>query len=390
MIFSIITIFPDFFNSPLKHGLLEKAIAGEKVRVNIYNLREYAKGRHRQTDDAPFGGGPGMVMMPAPLSKAITKAKKDSPNAKVFALSPGGRVLNDRIAREIAENEKKIILVCGRYEGMDQRIIDHYCHGELSIGDFVLTGGEAAALVVMDAVSRHIPGVIGDPESVSRESFAKALAYPQYTRPANFEGHKAPDVLTSGHKKNIEKWRDEAALLRTKIHRPDLLINLCAEKLWTCLNLPSELSPGKLKRAIRTVEILLTINDAHNLGGVVICCPNKEIRDKFRDKFDSGLVYIKSGALAAVRTVLKRTGKEPKILEPGFSHTKKELNIKAGRKFLTDQEAPVFVVLSEWGSKFNLPPGSKTKMVHYFLPKSIEDLPLPYRTAIILDRLIGN
>ena len=320
MRFQIVTIFPDFFSTPLEHGLLDKAIDADRIVVDVVNLRQFAKGRHRQTDDAPYGGGPGMVMMPEPLVCAIDHAKKKDPDARVIALSPGGRRLTDRYARQLARDNRGLILLCGRYEGIDQRIIDHYCDEEISIGDFVLTGGEPAALVLIDAVSRMLPGVVGDPESVDRDSFKIALAPPQYTQPRSFEGHSVPAVLTSGDHAKIESWRRRAAQKRTSHYRPKLLIDLARTDTWLVI----VRGENSGTNAVETIELqqTLAVAEAFELAGVVFVCPAIVVRDGTRAQIDSLALPSDRGTVVAVKRSLKdaenwvrkRTGKTPLVI----------------------------------------------------------------------------
>ncbi|MBE7075268.1 MAG: tRNA (guanosine(37)-N1)-methyltransferase TrmD [Clostridiales bacterium] len=215
----IITIFPDMFQ-PLKESIIKRAVQKQVVEINIVNLRDYSKDAHKKTDDIPYGGGAGMVMTPQPLYDAINALKTQ--NAKVIYMSPRGRVFKQATAKEMSKLEH-IILVCGHYEGIDERIIELCNMEELSIGDYVLTGGELPAMVVADSIIRLLDGAITT-ESLNEESFSCGLLeYPQYTRPQNFMGKEVPSVLLSGHHANIEKWRKEKSLEITKKNRPDLL-----------------------------------------------------------------------------------------------------------------------------------------------------------------------
>ncbi len=223
MIFHIITIFPDYFSSPLKYGVIAKAISSGKLEVNLVDLRQFTTDKHRTTDDRPYGGGAGMVMIPGPLSKAIESVKKGRTDLKVILLSPAGNLLNHDLAKELAE-QKELVLICGRYEGVDQRIVDRYVDMELSIGDYVLTGGEPAAIVVIDAIGRLLPSVLGCDQSAKNDSFATGLLeHPQYTRPRTFMNMEVPQVLLEGNHKEIEKWRRRKSLELTAKRRPDLL-----------------------------------------------------------------------------------------------------------------------------------------------------------------------
>lgn len=215
----ILTLFPEMF-SPLKESIIKRAVEDGKIEINITNIRDFANPPHYRCDDMPFGGGAGMVMMCEPLFKAIEIVKRE--NTKIFYMSPRGKVFKQSLASEMSKLEH-IVLLCGHYEGIDQRVIDYFNIEELSIGDYVLTGGELPAMVVADSVIRLIPGVIRE-ESTLDESFSdNLLEYNQYTRPAEFMGMKVPEVLLSGHHKNIEIWRKKESLEITKKNRPDLL-----------------------------------------------------------------------------------------------------------------------------------------------------------------------
>jgi len=221
--FDIITIFPGIFESPLSASLLGKARQEGLLDVRTHDLRDYSLNKHKKVDDYPFGGGVGMVMNVEPITRAVEAVKKDRPKARSILLSPSGRPFNQKKAWELSR-EEEIILVCGRYEGVDERVRLHVVDEEISIGDYVLAGGEFAALVVLEAVSRLVPGVLGDERSVVEESFSDALLeYPQYTRPQEFEGHRVPEVLVSGDPKKIQSWQRQEALKKTAEVRPDLL-----------------------------------------------------------------------------------------------------------------------------------------------------------------------
>jgi tRNA (guanine37-N1)-methyltransferase len=239
MIFDVITIFPGFFRSILEHGLLRRAVTGGRVEIRLHDLRNYARDHHRTVDDRPFGGGPGMVFKPEPMFRAVEGVKKEAAEASfpVVLLSPQGRLLNQRVAEELAQ-EARIVLICGRYEGVDERVAESLATDELSIGDYVLSGGELAAAVVMETVIRLLPGVLGNEESRAQDSFTSPaeggtalgrqglLDFPQYTRPMNFRGLHVPEVLLSGNHQEIRQWRRRQALVRTWKKRPDLLSGL--------------------------------------------------------------------------------------------------------------------------------------------------------------------
>lgn len=219
---TILTLFPEMFTGFLTESIIGRAVRSGSLKIEIENLRNFGHGTRRQVDDTPYGGGAGMVLKADVVVPAIKKIKEGDPLAKVILLTPQGRRLEQKLVRELA-SEEGLILVCGHYEGFDERIRD-YVDEEISIGDYVLTGGELGAAVIIDAVSRLIPGVLGKDESVQVESFEGGLLeFPQYTRPEEFEGKKVPEVLLSGNHAKIEKWRKDESLKKTKKRRPDLL-----------------------------------------------------------------------------------------------------------------------------------------------------------------------
>ena len=221
----VLTLFPAMFAAYLGESILQRAQTAGLIAINLHNIRDYATGRHRVTDEPPFGGGGGMVLKPEPIFAAVEAiGGAASPGPRRILLSPQGRPLTQALAAALAD-EPWLLLLCGRYEGVDERVREHLVDDEISIGDYVLTGGELAALVVIDAVARHVPGVLGDEHAAARDSFAIGLLEgPHYTRPVSFRGHDVPDVLRSGHAGRINRWRREAALRRTWQRRPDLLL----------------------------------------------------------------------------------------------------------------------------------------------------------------------
>ncbi|MGH2736363.1 MAG: tRNA (guanosine(37)-N1)-methyltransferase TrmD [Actinomycetota bacterium] len=217
----VVTIFPEIFESPLKASLLGKAIGAGLLEVTIRDLRAYGRGRHRAVDDEPYGGGAGMVMRPEPIFEAVESIAGD--RSRVVLLSPrGARLTQAEVAR--LGGYGHLILICGRYEGVDERVAQHLAHEEISIGDYVLAGGELAALVVIETLSRLVPGVLGNTASLETESHARGLLeYPHYTRPPEFRGWQVPEVLLSGHHAEVERWRRDEAARLTRERRPDLL-----------------------------------------------------------------------------------------------------------------------------------------------------------------------
>lgn len=223
MRFDVITIFPEIFRGVFEFGIVSRAVEAGLIEIRIHDLRDYSHDRHRQVDDRPFGGGAGMVMKPEPVFRAVEAVIAFAPYAKSVLLSPQGRLFNQRVAEEFAR-EAAIILICGRYEGVDERVAEHLVNDEVSIGDYVLSGGEIPAMVVIDSVTRLIPGALGSDESAVHESFAAGLLdHPQYTRPPEFRELRVPEVLMGGNHAEIERWRRRKAIEKTLCRRPDLI-----------------------------------------------------------------------------------------------------------------------------------------------------------------------
>lgn len=218
----ILTLFPELIEPSFNHSILKRAQHNGLLDTTVIDIRNYARNKHASVDDKPYGGGAGMVMQVGPVARAL-RSVKQQPKGKVYLLSPTGKRFNQKMAKQLCR-ERQFTLICGHYEGFDQRIHDHFVDDEISIGDFVLTGGEPAAVVIVDAVTRLIPGVLGDRASAEQDSFADGLLdYPHYTRPVKYGHWKVPDILLTGHHKKVEKWRREQQLQRTLEKRPDLL-----------------------------------------------------------------------------------------------------------------------------------------------------------------------
>ena len=223
MRFDVFTLLPQTLSPYLQASILQKAAERGLIEIALHNIRDWTRDKHHTTDDTPYGGGGGMVMKPEPVFEAVESVLGPEPACPVIMLSPQGRVFSQSVADELSHHER-LALLCGRYEGVDERVHEHLVTDEISIGDYVLTGGELPALVVIDAVARLIPGVLGDPEGAADDSHATGLLeYPHYTRPPEFRGWKVPEVLLSGHHGEVDRWRREQALLRTLQRRPDLL-----------------------------------------------------------------------------------------------------------------------------------------------------------------------
>jgi tRNA (guanine37-N1)-methyltransferase len=223
MNFIILTLFPNMISSSFGDGVLKRVIDKGDISVIPINIRDFAEGKHQITDDRPYGGGCGMIMKPEPVAAAIYSTKKKFPKAYTILLTPQGRVFNQKVARDFLQHET-LILICGRYEGVDERIREEWVNDEVSIGDYILTGGEPAAVVIVDAVARLIPGTLGGASSAEEDSFSNGLLeYPHYTRPRSFQGANVPHVLLSGDHEKIRRWRREYSLIRTLLKRPELL-----------------------------------------------------------------------------------------------------------------------------------------------------------------------
>lgn len=234
MFFDIITIFPDFFSGILSNGILRRAVAGGRAHIRLHNLRDFTDDPHHSVDDRPFGGGPGMVFRPEPVFRAVESIQAEALGEplRIVLLTPQGRVLNQRTVEQLSR-EARLVLICGRYEGVDERVAAHLATDEISIGDYILSGGDVAAAVLMESIVRLLPGVLGNEESSRAESFAlpgperstpaRLLDFPHYTRPADFRGWKVPEVLLSGDHERIRDWRAQKAFEKTCRMRPDLL-----------------------------------------------------------------------------------------------------------------------------------------------------------------------
>lgn len=223
MKFDILTLFPAMFEGPLTESILRRAIEKGLLEIRLHQIRDFATDRHKVVDDAPYGGGDGMVMKVEPIAACLEAVKAERPKARVLLTSPRGRLFNHAAARELSR-EEEVIIICGRYEGVDERVRELFVDDEFSIGDFVLTGGELAAMVMVDATARFVPGVLGSPGSAETDTFSDGLLeYPQYTRPADFRGHPVPPVLLSGNHAEVARWRRRKALEKTFHARPELL-----------------------------------------------------------------------------------------------------------------------------------------------------------------------
>jgi tRNA (guanine37-N1)-methyltransferase len=249
MIFDILTIFPDLLESPLNESIIRRAREADKVRIKVINIRDFATDKHAMTDDRPFGGGEGLVMKPEPLTAALEMAQAGSTSNRVVLLSPQGKQYDQKMAEELS-CEEHIILICGRYEGVDERFRAKSVDDEISIGDYILTGGELPAMILIDSVTRLLPGVLGCSDSAEKDTFSRQLLkHPQYTRPRNFDGEEIPEILLSGDHKRIEEYRFLESVKRTIDRRPDLLAQEWFNKEEVTL-----LKKSKLYQTVREIQ----------------------------------------------------------------------------------------------------------------------------------------
>lgn len=254
MRFDVFTIFPEVFNPYINTSIIQRAITNHIIQINLHNIRDWAADKHHTTDDTPFGGGGGMVMKPEPLFSAVEGVAGDPPECPVILMSPQGSLLTFQKAKELSQLSRLVIL-CGRYEGVDERVVEHLVTEEISIGDYVLSGGELPALVLIEALTRLLPGALGDPEGAQDDSFASGLLeYPHFTRPAEYRGWKVPEVLLNGNHKEINRWRRKQALKRTLLKRPDLIdaAALDKEDIKLLIELSNEIQiPAELMKIIK-------------------------------------------------------------------------------------------------------------------------------------------
>jgi tRNA (guanine37-N1)-methyltransferase len=256
MKFDILTLFPEIIAPYIQASIMQRAISNKVIDINLHNLRDWATDKHHTTDDTPFGGGGGMVMKPEPIFAAVEELQKETDPCPIVLLTPQGMLLDHAAALEFS-NAKRMIILCGRYEGVDERVRTHLVTDEISIGDYVLSGGELPALVLMEAITRLLPGALGDPKGAADDSFANGLLeYPHYTRPAVFRDWDVPDILTSGDHKAVSRWRKKQAWLRTLLKRPDLVeviqLNAVDVEILREIDQEGEMTlPEKIKNIIR-------------------------------------------------------------------------------------------------------------------------------------------
>jgi tRNA (guanine37-N1)-methyltransferase len=379
----VITIFPEYFESPLKIGLLGKALKKGIIKINLYNLRDFTEDKHKVVDDEPFGGGEGMVFKPEPLYKAISHIKNLDPSAWIIYLSPQGEVLNQKIAERLSKKEH-LVLICGRYEGIDERIRANFIDEEISIGDYVVFGGEVASLVLIETLARLIPGVVGKKDSVEKESFSTGLLkYPCYTRPRNFMGYEVPEILLSGNHAEIERYRRKLSLEITLKRKPYLFKSvelteedrkflaelLKSQRLYIFLvHYPVFNKKGeKIASAITNLDLhdLSRLARTYGVKGVFIIQPLEDQRKLAEELIEywlnkKGAQYnpLRKSAIelvklfetldSAISEVEKIEGEKPVLLGTDASPKRKYISCEEVRKILW--EKPVVLVLgTAWG-----------------------------------------
>ncbi|MBI2991289.1 MAG: tRNA (guanosine(37)-N1)-methyltransferase TrmD [Deltaproteobacteria bacterium] len=423
MNFTVITIFPEMFASPLGHSILKKAQEKGLISVRTVDLRDYATDRHRTTDDSPYGGGQGMVMKPEPLVAAIEDARKKLDNPRVVLLAPQGRLFTQEQAARLAQ-EKELVLICGRYEGIDERV-KGFVDEELSIGDYTLSGGEPAAVVVIDAVTRLIPGVLGNEKSSQEESFADGLLeYPHYTRPEEFRGMKVPEVLLSGDHDKVRSWRRQMSLELTRRRRPDLFHKapLAAEERGSLAAGASRLCMALLHYPVydkngQVVTTAVTNMDIHDIArsartyGVprfYVVTPVKalqklalKILSHWEQGYGSEYNQTRKEALAVVRLkdtlddvmldVEREYGSKPKLVVTSARPGGKRTSFLELRDMLIKSDQPFLLLLGTgWGLTDTILAQSDYLLEPIDGGTDYNHLAVRSAAAIFLDRLLGK
>ncbi len=412
----VLTIFPSLFDSFLNESLLKKAIEKGIVDVRVHDLREYSCNKHKKVDDAPFGGGAGMVMTPQPIADAINALKgealKKEGRSKTVLLDPGGKRFDQKLAKELSTFDR-LILICGRYEGVDERIAENFADEVISIGDFILSGGEVAAMAVTEAVFRLLPGAIGNVESLEDESFERGfLEYPQYTRPEDFRGFKAPEVLLSGHHENIEKWRRQKALEKTARIRPDLLPDIAADIKFSIalVHYPvAGKSGNEMTSSVTTIDVhdLARIGKTFGAKTVYIVTPiedQQRLVERIRMHWatEERLQQTDARRAAALDTIKVVSsmdeiiegakGKRIKLLATSATAMENAVSPAEWRKIAAHNPADEWVIV--FGTAYGLGKSLVEKADSRLLPitgaSEFNHLPVRAASAIILNSLIGR
>jgi tRNA (guanine37-N1)-methyltransferase len=420
--FTVITIFPNMLSSPLSHSILKKAQTNGLIKIDVVDLRDYTADRHRTTDDSPYGGGHGMVMKPEPLVAAVEEARSRTPDARVILLTPRGRVFDQQTAKKLA-NQRNVVLICGRYEGIDERV-SAFVDDEISLGDYTLSGGEPAAIVVIDAVARLVPGVLGNANSTAEESFTDGLLeYPQYTRPEEFRGMKVPEVLLSGDHERIKEWRQQQSLAVTQERRPDLIANLrvsnettveSAAQAAVYLALLHYPVYDKNGQVVTTAVTNMDIHDISRAGrtygvrGFFVVTPVKALQklalkiiDHWEVGYGSQYNTTRKEALALARicdtlddamiAIEQETGAMPVIVATSARSTGSRSSFAALQDMLNKQTRPFLIVFGTgWGLTETI-----LSQADYILEAIEGDaefnhLSVRSAAAIVLDRLLGH
>jgi len=419
--FTVITIFPQMLTSPLGHSILKKAQENGLIQVDLVDLRDYTSDRHHSTDDTPYGGGQGMVMKPEPLVAAIEHMRSQQPSARVILLTPRGRVFDQRIAKEFSQ-QKTLILLCGRYEGIDERV-SAFVDEEISIGDYTLSGGEPAAVVVIDAVARLLSGVLGNEDSAAEESFTDGLLeYPQYTRPEDFRGIKVPEILLSGDHERIKKWRRQKSIEVTRARRPDLLAKTGTEvenvdrsqaRAPVYLALLHYPVYDKNGQVVTTAVTNMDIHDISRAGrtygvrGFFVATPVKPLQKlalKIIEHWESGygsqynatrkealaLARICDSLDDAIIAIERETGVKPTLVATTARPGPNRASFTALKDMLQRQTRPFLIVFGTgWGLTETILSQANYTLESIEGSADFNHLSVRSAAAIILDRLLG-
>jgi tRNA (guanine37-N1)-methyltransferase len=421
--FTVVTIFPRMFDSPLGHSILKKAQEKNLISIRLVDPRDFTTDRHRMTDDYPYGGGQGMVMKAEPLVGAIEAIRQRTDKARVILLSPQGRVFNQEIA-EVLAREKEIVFVCGRYEGVDERV-KRFVDEELSVGDYTLTGGEPAALVIIDAVSRLIPGVLGNEASAADESFTDGLLeYPQYTRPEDFRGMKIPEVLLSGDHERIRTWRRRQRIALTRERRPDLFAKapLTEQERRECgvehapvyLALLHHPVYDKNKQVVTTAVTNMDIHDiarsarTYDVSGFYVVTPVKALQKlalKIIEHWEHGygsqynttrkealsLARIRNGLDDVLIEIERQTGENPLVIVTSARTGEGRTSFAALKDMLQSKTCPFLILLGTgWGLTESVFARANYVLEPIEGKAAYNHLSVRSAAAIILDRLLGH
>ncbi len=418
MRFQVLTIFPELFDGFTKHGLVNRAIARELVKLDFIQLRDFAVNTHGQVDDTPYGGGSGMVLRVEPAVAAIEKAKSIDPKARVISFSPRGRPFKQKEAHELlkrqSEAEGGFILLCSRYEGIDERVVDSWVDEEISLGDFIVMGAEIPAMAFIESISRLIPGVLGNPDSTHSESFENGLLeYPHYTKPSEFRGQKVPEVLLSGNHSLIEKWRETRALEDTVQRRPELIpaIKPKNELALALLHYPVLNKQGDVVTSSITNLDIHDISRSARTYGIsryYIVHPvdtmrklAERIQQHWATGFGSTYNHNRKEALDTsiiapdLETVLndirERTGKAPKLITTSARGGENVMSYASLRAILATDDCPHLILLGTgWGMAPEIMNRADYQLAPIEGPTAYNHLAVRAAAAIILDRILGK